>query len=362
VSAVQEVEWGPTLLEKRRDPEIEREFRKEFGIVPAFVPYFAAVPWMARSVIKSNLRRGLFAHIGAELAELIFLAVSQENSCRYCYQSQRSLLRVLGFEEERIRRLEEASAAAESNLPEKRVLDFARRISRSNPAPTTADWEGLLEVGYSEDAIREISYTAAHTGNVNRTSTFAAVPLEASTPDRSLFVRLFRPFLARLLLARDRPGAPEFLGDERKSEPLSYVSFALDGLPSGRVHADLTAEAWSSPVLTERCKALIFAVIARGLGSQLLEQEAVELVAQRGLDRDAIEEALSHLASPELDPIEALAISFARETIRYRPEDIQRRAAELREKLSQEQFLELIGVAGLDNASARLSLVLVERE
>ena len=70
---------------------------------------------------------------------------------------------------------------------------------------------------------------------------------------------------------------------------------------------------------------------------------------------------LTHLGSPELDPIEAAVVPFARETVRYRPEDIQRRARDLRAMLTEEEFLELVGVLALANGTCRLSLVLCER-
>jgi hypothetical protein len=55
-------------------------------------------------------------------------------------------------------------------------------------------------------------------------------------------------------------------------------------------------------------------------------------------------------------------VPFARETIRYRVEDIQRRAAKLKESLSDAQFIELVGLVSLANSTCRLSLALCEAE
>ena len=41
------------------------------------------------------------------------------------------------------------------------ALDFARRISRSNPAPSREDVEALRKAGYSDDQIREIAFVTA---------------------------------------------------------------------------------------------------------------------------------------------------------------------------------------------------------
>jgi alkylhydroperoxidase family enzyme len=145
-----------------------------------------------------------------------------------------------------------------------------------------------------------------------------------------------------------------------KTGPFAYVALELDGLPVARISRQILDSAWRSPILTQRAKALVFAVVARGIGSKRSEDEAKRLLAPLGLDEGQVDEILSHLASPKLDPIEAAIVPYARETIRYRPADIQRRGRKLREQLSVEQFLELVGVVGLANATCRLSLVLCE--
>ena len=59
-------------------------------------------------------------------------------------------------------------------------------------------------------------------------------------------------------------------------------------------------------------------------------------------------------------PIEAAVLPFARETIRVRPLEIQRRARKLLETIDLEPFMDLVGVIGLANATCRLSLFLCE--
>ena len=55
-----------------------------------------------------------------------------------------------------------------------------------------------------------------------------------------------------------------------------------------------------------------------------------------------------------------MVIPFARETIWYRPAEIQRRARTLLDKLDAAQFVELIGTVSLANAVSRLAIVLDE--
>jgi alkylhydroperoxidase family enzyme len=91
-----------------------------------------------------------------------------------------------------------------------------------------------------------------------------------------------------------------------------------------------------------------------------MEAEAVRLAESVGFAAADTAEVLAHLGSPKLDPIEAALVPFARETIRYRPEDIQRRAKVLREGLSEEEFLEVVGIVAMANGIGRLSLVFCE--
>ncbi len=361
MATLQNVEWEGCLLEPRRDAELERDARKAFGVPFPLIRYYSPCPWLARAIIDDNYHHGQLVHIDLGLADLIFLAVSRDNSCRYCYAAQRTAFRVLGFDDERIRRIEEASFIAEADRGEQLALDFARRFSRSNPPPSAADKAALREAGYSDEAIKEIVYMASYTVAGNRYSTLPAVPLERiEGMDTRWLFKLLRPVLARLLRSRQKRGRPEFLPSELKTGPFAYVGLALDGLPIARTSRELLESAWRSPILTQRAKALVFAVVGRGLGSKRFEEEAKRLLAPLGLDEGKVDEILAHLASPELDPIEAAIVPFARETIRYRPADVQRRARKLREQLSVEQFLELVGVVGLANAICRLSLVLCE--
>jgi hypothetical protein len=82
------------------------------------------------------------------------------------------------------------------------------------------------------------------------------------------------------------------------------------------------------------------------------------LLIEEGLEAGDVGEILSRLASPKLDELEAVIVPFARETIWYRPAQIQRRGRELRARLSNEQFIDLVGVAALANAVCRMSVIL----
>jgi AhpD family alkylhydroperoxidase len=358
------VEWGESFLEPRRDSELEREVREAVGRplftgIRSAVRLLAPCPWLARGLGTANHHNGkLVMHVEDDLADLVFLVVSQDNSCRYCYQGQRTLLRVMGFDEQRIRAVEDASL--EADTAEQLALDFARRISRANPPPSAADWDALRAAGFSGDAIKELVSLATYTVAANRTTTLAAMPLANVEGLDNLFFRLLRPAFAWAIRRGSTRGQATFLPPELKEGPFAYAALPLDGLPVALVERQRVEDAWTSPILTQRAKALIFAVIARGLGSQKAEAEARRLLAPLGLDDGEVDEILAHLSSSKLDAIESMVVPFARETIRVRPADIQRRARELREQLSVEQFLEVVGVVAVANSTCRLSLVLCE--
>jgi len=126
-------------------------------------------------------------------------------------------------------------------------------------------------------------------------------------------------------------------------------------LPVGAALSAALCEAWDSAVLPRRTKAFAFAVVARGLACPAPEHEAVRLLVAEGIASADIDATLAHLGSPALDPVEAAVVPFARETIWYRPAQIQRRARALRAQLTRDQFLELVGVVALANAVCRMS-------
>lgn len=68
-----------------------------------------------------------------------------------------------------------------------------------------------------------------------------------------------------------------------------------------------------------------------------------------------LDRTLAHLGGPGADELETLVADFARDTIWYTPLEVQRRARTLRDALTVEQFVEVVGVASLANALCRLA-------
>jgi alkylhydroperoxidase family enzyme len=356
---MQDIEWLDPLVEPERSRELERFVKQRAGFAPSAIGYFAACPWIGRATVEMLLAERV--HIDHDLADLVALVVSQESSCRFCYATARLLLRILGMPEARIRTLEQDLETAQLDERTRLALDFARRLSRSNPLPSRADKKPLLEAGYSEAAIVELAFVASENVFHNRVSTLAAMPPQRRERlGRSRLLGLVRPLMARRIRALRKQGRPEWLSDEFKRGPYTYLVVALDGLPGARILRGILDEAWASPHLSRRAKALILAVIARGLGCSHSEREAFRLLAAEGLETDEADEILAHLGARGLDPIEARIVPYARETIWCQPALVQRQGRELQEHLSPAQFFEVIGIASLANMLCRLAIVLDE--
>lgn len=356
MQAMQAVEWLDTpLVEARENPELERWIQEHSPSPLPVSTFLADCPWMLRADVYLD---ETYVHI-TEIAPLIYLTVSRDNSCRFCYGAARFLLRLDGKSDAEIERIENDVETAVADPRLQLALDYARRVSRANPPPGAADRQALRDVGYDDLAIREIAFHATDVLFHNRMYTLLAVPLfdHGLLQDRGMFATLREQF-SRLLAVIAAPSKAEKLADELKTGPFSNVVVALDGLHQARFLRKILDEAWESPHLPTRTKVLIFAVIARGLGSQAAEAEAYRLLADEGLAEDRVDAILAHLSAPELDEIETRILPYVRETVWYQTPVAQRRGRELREHLSSEQFLETVGIAALANMVCRLPLVL----
>jgi uncharacterized peroxidase-related enzyme len=356
---MRDVEWEQPLLAPTRDPALEARVKSALGHVPEAVAYFAATPWLAEAIASLERVLATRVHIDHDLSDLVGLVVSQDNSCRYCFAAQRTLLRFAGFPEERIHQLELDVRTADLPERQRAALAFAQRLSRAHPLVTAADVETLRGAGYGDGEIREIAAHAAMLIFFNRISTLVALPPEAfeRLPDR-WWARLLRPVAARVVIApMRRRSRGEWLDDGQRSGPFAFVVTALDGLPAAPALRRVLDAVFASEALGRRAKLLVFAVVGRALGCGRSERETTTLLAADGFLPEETERVLSHLASPALDPVESVVVPFARETVWYESAPLQRRARAVQEVLTTEQFLELVAVTALANAVCRLAFL-----
>lgn len=362
MTLMREIDWESCLLEPRRDPKFERRFRRETGRSGGPVSYFSGTSWIEDATVWFNVNASKQVSIEPQLAGLVGMIVSQDNSCRFCFAETRAFLRILGMPERRISRLEQDLLAEEFDARECAALEFARRFSRSNPPPDKRDLDALRAAGYDELQIIEIASIAGFFVFFNRVTTLFALPPYAKEelPDRWV-VRFFRPVIAFLLSRSDHTARLEPLEPDEQEGIFSQVVLGLDGLPFARSLRKTLDGMWASPVLTRRAKALVVAVVARTLGCPLPEKEATESLLDEGLSVDQVDGILAHLRSPLLDATEKVVVSFARETVWYEPARIQQLGRNAMQTLSREEFIELVTVASVANMICRLGIVVGAR-
>ena len=352
---MREVEWEACLLEPRRDPEMERRVRRRFGRVSSSLAYLSDCPWLSESVAALNAQLFTRVRLDQGLAEMAGVIVSHDNACRYCYAAARALLLLLGYSEQRIRALEQDLLTEEFRPTERAAFDYARRVSRANPLPTPADAEPLRAAGFDDLAIKELAGYVAIMVFQNRLSTLAALPPHhfETLPNR-WYMRLLRPVVAPFVRRMQRTAGETRLRDDQRQGPFAAVVCALDGLPlAGELRAFIDA-LWASNILPARSKALVFGVVARGVGCAASEREATRLALEAGMAPEDVANALAHLTSPALAPVEAVALPFARETIWYQPAAIQRRSRAVRDTLPRAEYVELLATVAAANMICRL--------
>src|SRR6185295_8122088 len=139
----------------------------------------------------------------------------------------------------------------------------------------------------------------------------------------------FRPLIARFVRQHMKPSRHRAASQPpARSAELSRM---LGGFVGASVFEQALADAWEVTFLSRRAKALVFAVVARSLSCPISERETLRLLAAEGVDPEDAAAILANLASPQLDPVEAIIVPFARETVWYRPAAVQRRAREVRD-------------------------------
>ncbi len=363
MSLLGEVEWEPCLLPPRPDPALAERLEQRYRRVPGSLVYFSACPELFEASTALSMCFTDPVHLEHDLCDMVGSVVSQDHSCRYCYAVQRAILRGVGFSEERIRRIADEALSDEHPPKVRAALEFARRVSRSNPLPTAADAKQLEEHGYSDMEIKELAALIAVHTCFNRISTLPALPPSGyeSLPDR-WYVKLLRPFYTLYIHRTVRRRAePRMLRDDEKQGPFSEVICALDGLPVAGDLRRMLDLLCNSGALPKRTKALIFAVIGRALGCQTSEVECSRIAVEAGVDQSTVDDVLDHLSSPSLSEDERLLLPLARETVWYEPAPLQRRAREACDRLTTEQFIEFVLCAATANMMCRLGVIVASR-
>ena len=352
-----EIVWGESILPVVADPAWEAAVKRRAGQVTEMDRRAAPSPWLREMAVADITYRPVA--MPRQLFSIGSLVTAQENACRYCYGANRALMRILGYSESFISRLERDAIVAELDEKGRAFVAFCRNLARSRPRPMKAECEALVALGFAPEAVTEMALLIALACNHNRLGVLSACPpervLEGLAGGRLAFVT--RP-LARLAMSLHRPPQPPLLGrDQLAAGPFGSILAAAAGVPAATIFRTALDGAFASNVLPRTTKALMFAVVARTLGCRASEQEARNLALAGGLDADAFESALATLSCTAFPASHARLLAWVRDTVYYQIGPIQRETEALARELAPLETLEAIGVAALANAMVRLAML-----
>ena len=335
-----EIEWEMPLLTRRADISREAEALQRMS------------PWLAKAV-SSLADPDRISHAPFHLMGISYFVASQENACRYCYGMARAVMKIMGFKEKQIQDLEHEASLADGLT--RLVVEFARKLARSNPSPARKDQEALVAAGLSHEASCEIAANVVKACFANRIATFLALPPNEAVerlPD-GLFGRIKGFFFSRKYGSRRVPPPAGF----RNEGPCARIIEAAGRNPIAAWLRGLTDGWYASTRLPNRSKLLIMAVIARQLGSQLCEEEATEGLAREGFEAQETQTLLATLSGGRMTELEATLLRWTRETVWYEPRAIQASTRRLLAEVGERRALEALGCAAFSNSLARLALV-----
>jgi len=347
----------PALFPPVPDEKLDKEAKEALGYVSIMTQHLNRLPWLARASVL--LESYAPQHIDLDLSSLTDMVVAQDHACRYCYGASRAFLKMIGYSENFIRKLEMDLHSSE--LPEKirRGLILAKQLSRHNPRPQYDDLASLEKYGYSEVQIMELVFVATISCVSPRISTALALPPEpfekfANGPIVKIMKPIFNFFSRKKKKVPIRTNFPE-----NYDGPFSMIIEALRPVPqAATLIGEVLMAGWESPVLSKRAKALIVLVVSKAVGCGALEGDAVKILLTRGFTETEIAEIGAKLATGSMDPMEKNIILFARETVRFEPSYLQMKAREFSAGIAPEVFLEVLGISAIANFVSRLSVIL----
>jgi uncharacterized peroxidase-related enzyme len=358
---LEQLQWDEPLVPEVVDPTWEEQVRSIMHVVPTSFRRMASSTWV-RQAYLDFVRTPPDTLSTAEM-ELAGLVTSQENACRYCYGSARVRMKMIGFSDDMIDRIERNAQLVEADPRERELVTFCRNLARSKPRPSRAAREAMQAVGYSPLATAELAATVAVVGFCNRISTLLAFPPELEMEADGSRMKGIWNKLTAWLPKREAPRlpAPEY-PPPTFAGPYGKVLEPLRGSPmAGTLEAVLNA-AFSSPRLPRRTMAMMFAVVARTLECELCEISAAALLEAEGFPRANLAEVLATLGGGGgLTEMESMLLPWARDTVWMpeQPKRIQERTRPLRDAFGPELLVEAVGAAALANGCVRLTMLQV---
>jgi uncharacterized peroxidase-related enzyme len=345
------------LVPEVSDPEWEKEVTAVYGIVPASLRRTTPVPWLRRAYF--DFARTNTASLSDAEVELAGFVTAQENACRYCYGIARARMRMLGFTEEMVDRIERSAQLAEADPEERELVRFCRNLARSKPRPSRAARATLEAVGYTPLQVVELAWVTAAMSFCNRVSTLLAIQPELEMERISTKQNLWSTLKSWLPGGPSATLAPPVYPKPAGTGMLAEIVGVLDGSPGAAILEVTLGAALAGSSLRRRTICLIFAVISHTLGSTLCAKAAAEALRSEEFPDASLDEVLKTLSSRALDDVEVRLLPWSRDTVWLpeQPKWIQEKTLPLK-ALGDRTLLEAVGVASLANSCVRLAMLL----
>ena len=127
-----------------------------------------------------ELTRGILVNgkLPATIKQMIAMAISHQNDCRYCAITHTGVLEKLGVPEEVVRSCVEDPDLTEVPEPHRAILKFALKANRDPNSLTDEDFTTLSEKGLSREEIMEVIMMAGFTKFINTWADASAITVD----------------------------------------------------------------------------------------------------------------------------------------------------------------------------------------
>ena len=131
-----------------------------------------------------GLVRGILmeGQLPPSLKQMILVAVSAQNSCRYCAITHARALEGMGVSSEVIESLGQDATFSQVSPAQRPVLQFAVRCAQNPAALTNSDFEELYELGFTPEEVMEVVMTSVFTIFVNGWADASGVEVDPLDP------------------------------------------------------------------------------------------------------------------------------------------------------------------------------------
>lgn len=133
---------------------------------------------MGWSIIRTTLVEGT---LPATLKQMIALAVSSLNHCRYCTVAHTSALQELGLDQNVINACLAGSELEGVPPGQRPILEFSRKCAQTPAGLTDEDFELLYDNGLSEEEVMEVIMISLTTNFVNGWADAAQIAVDGSS-------------------------------------------------------------------------------------------------------------------------------------------------------------------------------------